>query len=1092
MSQSQALTKLANADLDAVELSENPVAQKAQKVATTDEKNKHDATAEDITEHMLSPAEVEELYKTDFAKGLSSEEAAKRLLRDGENKLTPPPTTPLWLKFLAHLFGGFAMLLWGGSLLCFIVYGINGDQANLTLGIVLAVVVVITGIFSFYQEFKSDSVMAGFLKLSETEAEVMRDGKYVMINAAGIVKGDIIKLEKGYKVSADMIVLESNGIKVDNSSLTGESEPQKRGTVKTDDAPFTTRNVVFFSTNCTEGVGKGVAVRTGDGTAIGQIALFTTQGEKPDTLMKAEIKHFVHIISSIAVGLGITFLILAIATGYKVLDACVFTIGIIVANVPEGLLATVTVALAITAQRMHQKNVLVKSTETVETLGSINAIASDKTGTLTQNRMTVRHAIFNSSKVNKVPAGRLDSTVAAPVSRRMSEEQIINNADTSQQEAASEMSKNIASGEVPVNTSTDFQVGMHAVNKATGKVRSANSDLVNLVQCAGLCNHAEFHPEDTAKAILQRRTSSDPSEGALLKFAHSHASVYDLRTNFKEVGCIPFSSATKWMATIHEVQAGGHRVIIKGAPERVLERCGVHGAGEPITPEIIKDIEEANAEVAENGERVLAFAEILLPDVPHGFAFQTDAQEDGGLNFPVEGLRFVGMLSLEDPPRDEVPPAVACCHEAGIAVIMVTGDHPLTARSIAGQVGILNPSAEGGLAPLYDMKTPVKERRDPSKNCVVVTGGELDSFEEEDWDYVLTRTDIVFSRTLPHQKQSIVARLQKNDMVVAVTGDGVNDAPALKKADVGIAMGTGSQVAQDAADMILMDDNFASIVKGIEEGRLIFANLKKSIAYTLTSNIPEITPFLMQIAFRVPLALTTIMILCVDLGTDMLPAISFAYEEAELDIMKQPPRNRHTDKLVTLQLVAWSYLQIGLIQAIASFVSFFQVFERVGHFSTATLFNDKQGNEWSEDTDAHDLAYFNRTGKCVFTNDNGECVYYDERIDIIQQAQTAFLVGIVIVQMANVLICKTRINSIVNHGFANNVLHLGLFQETCLIVLLSYAPFLNYAFGTAPTDGMDWLLPVPFFVCLIIYDEVRKYILRQVGDKHWFWHYFYY
>jgi magnesium-transporting ATPase (P-type) len=1083
-------TKLATEDLDAVEFTENP---NANKDVSKEQAAKNAATAEDITEHMLSLDEIAQKYDTNYETGLSSAEAARRLEADGPNRLTPPPVTPLWVKFVMHLFGGFAMLLWIGAVLCFIVYAINSDGENLTLGIVLTVVVVITGIFSFYQEFKSDSVMAGFLKLSETEADVLRDGKYISINADQIVKGDVIKIEKGFKVSADMIVIKSNGIKVDNSSLTGESEPQKRGNIKTDDLPFRTRNVVFFSTNCTEGVGQGVAVRTGDGTAIGQIAMFTTQGEKPDTLMKAEIKRFVHIISSIAVGLGVIFFILAVATGYEVLDAAIFTIGIIVANVPEGLLATVTVALAITAQRMHSKNVLVKSTETVETLGSINAIASDKTGTLTQNRMTVRHAIFNSSKVNKVPAGRLDSTVAAPVSRRLSEEAIMHNADSKEKiNATRELSKVISSAEIHPNTSHEMQVGMHAVNRVTGKVRSTNQDLIDLVQCAGLCNHAEFHADDSAKPILNRRTSSDPSEGALLKFAHSHTSVYELRTNYKEVGCIPFSSATKWMATIHEVQAGGHRVIIKGAPERVLERCSVHGANEPITPDIISDIVDANAEVAENGERVLAFAEFLLPDVPHGFEFQTDAQEGDGLNFPVEGMRFVGMLSLEDPPRDEVPPAVACCHEAGIIVIMVTGDHPLTARSIAGQTGILNPSAEGGLAPLYDMNMSGAERRDTSKNSVVVTGAEIDDFEEEDWDYVLTRTDIVFARTLPHQKQSIVARLQQANMVVAVTGDGVNDAPALKKADVGIAMGTGSQVAQDAADMILMDDNFASIVKGIEEGRLIFANLKKSIAYTLTSNIPEITPFLMQIAFRVPLALTTIMILCIDLGTDMLPAISFAYEYSELDIMQQPPRDREKDKLVTMQLISWSYLQIGVVQATASFTGFFIVLNRVGHFSISSLFRDRQGNEWSDDVDDEDAAKVAAGGECTFVNDQGDCVLYDERVDILSQAQTAYLVAIVIAQMANVLICKTRINSIVNHGFTNWVLNMGVMQEVTLIVALVYAPFLNTAFGTSPVDGMDWVTPIPFFVFLIVYDEVRKYILRQVGDKHWFWTYFYY
>ena len=1043
--------------------------------------------SKDITEHMLSHEELAELLGVDFAVGLTEEEAQQRLARDGPNCLTPPERTPLWLKFAEHLFGGFALLLWAGSILCFIVYGINAEVENLTLGIVLASVVVITGIFSFYQEFKSDAIMAGFLNLAAAECDVLRGGKYIRINANHLVKGDIVKIEKGFKVAADLIVLESNGIKVDNSSLTGESEPQKRSPKVTDELARQSRNVAFFSTDCTDGVGKGVVVRTGDDTAIGCIAALTTQGEKPDTLMKQEIKRFVLIITGIALLIGIVFFIIAVAIGYSVLTAAIFTIGIIVANVPEGLLATVTVALAITAQRMHAKNVLVKTVETVETLGSINAIASDKTGTLTQNRMTVRHAIFNSSRVTKIPDGR--ENTSANIGSRLSEDNIMMQSSTN-----IELTKRLAtddseggrdkSGNIDVSRNDSWAIGMHPVNRATGRVRRANDDLVSLIRAAGLCNHSVFEEGENEKPILQRKTTSDPTEGALLKFAHSHTSIYELRRRYPEVACIPFSSVTKWMGTIHEERVG-HRFIIKGAPEKVLERCSFHGAGEPITPEILSDIEDANAEVAENGERVLAFAELLLPDIPHGYAFTTDEAE--GMNFPNTGLRFIGMASIEDPPRDEVPPAVACCHEAGIQVIMVTGDHALTARSIAGQVGIVQPAADGELAPLYNMSIPLEERCDLSKNSVVVTGPDVKRFSDEDWDYVLSRRDIVFARTQPDQKQQIVTRLQKRDMVVAVTGDGVNDAPALKKADVGIAMGTGSQVAQDAADMILMDDNFASIVKGIEEGRLIFANLKKSIAYTLTSNIPEITPFLCHIALKIPLALTTIMILCIDLGTDMLPAISFAYETSEQDIMKQPPRDRNKDKLVTWQLISFSYLQIGMIQAVAAFCAFFYVFERVGGFSSATLLREKSGIAWlDKDNDDDDNP------DCSFKNDDGDCVYFDERQSILRQAQTAFLASIVIAQIGCGIACKTRLNSIFNHGMLNFALNFGICQEIFLIALLVYAPFLNYAFGTIAMDPIDWLIAVPFSVLVIIYDENRKYWFRKLGKNSWFYKNFYY
>ncbi|CAM9220448.1 unnamed protein product, partial [Ectocarpus fasciculatus] len=1000
---------------------------------------------------MLTVEELQRELKVDFSTGLTHAEAAIRLERDGPNALTPPARKPIWLRFLLHLVGGFSLLLWAGSVLCFIVYGIDASVENLTLGIVLAAVVTLTGIFSFYQEMKSEKVLAGFMKLTPTTCDVFREGKFQQINAAEIVRGDVIRLQGGRKIAADCIVLESQGVKVDNSSLTGESEAQKRTPTKTDDDPFRSRNVAFFGTGCQEGAGKGVVVRIGDTTAIGCIARATTMGVKPETLMKIEIERFVHLISYIALSIGVVFFIVAVASGYEVLQALIFTIGIIVANVPEGLLATVTVALTITAQRMAQKNVLVKTTETVETLGSITVIASDKTGTLTQNRMTVRHVVFNSSKVVKAGAGRVNSTVDV-------------GADEAERIAATEEKK----GPVAASRQVTWTTGVHAVNQSTGRVSKINSDFEDLVRCAGLCNHAEFIERNSA--ILQRATNGDASESALLKFSHSHRSVDDLKSKYPEIACVPFNSSNKWMATIHKDPVKGFRLLIKGAPERVMAMCKFHGNGEELTPDVISDIEEGQTELAENGERVLAFCESFL-DYADDFVFDTDDVKN--LNFPTNNMRFIGLISLEDPPREEVPTAVNLCHEAGIKVVMVTGDHPLTARSIAGQIGIIKLESGEDLPPLFDHTLPAEVRLDESKTGVVVTGGELDHFTEEDWVYVLSRRDIVFSRTLPHQKQQIVAKLQELDHVVAVTGDGVNDAPALKKADVGIAMGTGSEVAKDAADMVLMDDNFASIVRGIEEGRLIFANLKKSIAYTLTSNIPEILPFLCQIALRLPLGLTTIMILCIDLGTDMLPAISFAYEHSESDIMRQPPRNRHIDKLVTYQLICFSYLQIGMMQAIAAFTAFFFVFDDKGDFSSGSLLNDRQGFIWEDSDSDHD--------ECTFENDSGDCVDKEERVEILRVAQTAYLACIVVTQIGNVIICKTRLNSVWKQGFGNMVLNLGLAQELVLIVALAYVPFLNYAFGTLGIRGIDWAIGIPFSVGIIIYDELRKYFIRQVG-----------
>ncbi len=959
-------------------------------------------------------------------------------MQGGPNALTPPEGVWWFWKFLAHIAGGFSLLLWAGSIMCFSVYGINGSVADLTLGIVLAVVVSATGVFSYYQELKSDNVLEALLLMAPSTCYVKRDGEWITVNAEVLVKGDVVKLENGKKVPADVIILESFGVKVDNSSLTGESEPIKRVPECTDpDRPTSSKNVAFYGTNVVEGAGVGVVVRIGDHTTMGKIAKSVQDTEKPEALMKYEIERFVHIISAIAMTIGLIFFICAYSMGYELLDAIIFTIGIIVANVPEGLLATVTVALTITAERMAQKNVLVKSTLIVETLGSVTCIASDKTGTLTQNRMSVRNAIYPDGTVRVTQHPRRRSIKEEPVPLKMSAED-----------------------------------------------EPFRPYYTSLCEIAAICNHAHF--DNREDDILLRNTDGDASEAALLKFAHSNMNSDGLRTQYPEVACVPFNSTNKFMVTVHSIpDSDDFRVCIKGAPERVMERCDKYtdtktGAEKPLNDEVRAAITESNKKLAMNGERVLAFGEQIFKGQGKDFQFETE--DINKTNFPLKGFKFSGMLSLEDPPREQVPAAVASCHQASITVIMVTGDHPLTGRSIAAQIGILAPEHGGQNAPIYDTEKPKSERNDESQKGVVVVGDQLSKLDEDDWNYILTRGGIVFARTLPTQKQDIVERLQKSrdegglDHVVSVTGDGVNDSPALKAARVGIAMGSGSEVAKEAADLILLDDDFSSIVKGIEEGRLIFSNLKKSIAYTLTSNIPEIIPFLAQIIFKMPLGMTTIMILCIDLGTDILPAISFAYEHSESDIMSIPPRDRYNDKLVTGTLISFSYLQIGIIQAMCSFTVFFTCLNRNG-FSTDFILSGGAGFDW--DRKENDFGCF--TNSVV----EGGCADHAYRTWALRQAQTAFLASIVMCQIGCGLACKTRVVSLFNHGMSNSVFNCGLVQETTLIILLVYVPFLQYAFNTENINIEDWLVALPFSIFLFCYDECRKYWMR-CNPNHWF------
>ena len=423
-------------------------------------------------------------------------------------------------------------------------------------------------------------------------------------------------------------------------------------------------------------------------------------------------------------------------------------------------------------------------------------------------------------------------------------------------------------------------------------------------------------------------------------------------------------------------------------------------------------------------------------------------------------------MSLIDPPRAAVPDAVTKCRSAGIKVIMVTGDHPITAKAIAKSVGIISEGRETVDDIARRLNIPVTEVNPADADAAVVHGADLKDLSEEQLDKILcNHTEIVFARTSPQQKLIIVEGCQRMGAIVAVTGDGVNDSPALKKADIGVAMGiAGSDVSKQAADMILLDDNFASIVTGVEEGRLIFDNLKKSIAYTLTSNIPEISPFLLFIIADIPLPLGTVTILCIDLGTDMVPAISMAYEEAESDIMKRQPRNPFTDRLVNERLISMAYGQIGMIQASAGFFVYFVIMAENG-FWPKKLLGLRQ--KWDAQS-VNDLE-----------DSYGQEWTYHHRKILEFTCHTAFFVSIVVVQWADLLICKTRKNSLFQQGLNNHMLNFGLCFETALAAFLSYTPGMDKGLRMYPLKVYWWLPAIPFSILIFIYDEIRKFLLRR-------------
>merc|ERR1712002_1128761 len=564
----------------------------------------------EIDVHKVHVDELCKRYGTNVENGLDEKQLAKNQAEYGKNELTPPPTTPEWVKFCQCLFSGFACLLWIGAILCFVAYGIQASayeeppDDNLYLGIVLSAVVTVTGIFSYYQESKSAKIMEGFKNLVPQYAIVRRNGgEKVTVEAKHLTLGDIVDLKFGDRCPADLRVLEARGFKVDNSSLTGESEPQARGPEFTHENPLETKNLAFFSTNAVEGTCVGMVVNIGDNTVMGRIAGLASGLASDETPIAKEIAHFIHLITGVAVFLGVTFFLIAFILGYHWLDAVIFLIGIIVANVPEGLLATVTVCLTLTAKRMAAKNCLVKNLEAVETLGSTSTICSDKTGTLTQNRMTVAHMWFD----NK-----------------------INEADTSEDQSGNSFNKGAPGWKT-------------------------------LERVACLCNRAEFKSGQEGVAILKKEVNGDASEAAILKCTElSKGNVMDYRKRNKKVCEIPFNSANKYQVSIHETEDTNdnrYLLVMKGAPERILERCStivVDGREMPLSEEWKNSFETAYMELGGLGERVLGFCDFMLP------------ADKYPVGHPFDGLRFVGLMSMIDPPRAAVPDAVAKCRSAGI------------------------------------------------------------------------------------------------------------------------------------------------------------------------------------------------------------------------------------------------------------------------------------------------------------------------------------------------------------------------------------------------------------------------------------------
>lgn len=848
--------------------------------------------------------------------GISGDEAARRLNEYGPNEIREVHAISLAARLAAQFTHFLALLLWFAAALCFLSEFLHPGEGLLRLGIAILAVIFINALFTFIQDYRTEKAIEELRKLLPFRVTVVRSGLEIEIDARAVVPGDLLVLREGDKVPADARVVQSNRLTVNNAPLTGESDSRILSGAPGEEEILESRNLLFAGTLVVSGSGMAVAYATGMATEFGKIAHITGKVVEEISPLQIEITRVTRIVAVIAVAGGIIFFLLGALIGRGFWSNFLFATGIIIALVPEGLLPTVTLSLAMGSRRMARRNALVKSLNAVEALGSVDLICTDKTGTLTQNLMTVK-------ELWSPEDGIMACTVAL------------------------------------------------------------------------LCNNATMTPDGL---------KGDPTETALYRYAMERVTVAAERLDEA-----PFDPERKRMATLHRLD-GELYLLVKGAGETVLPRCSFmkrNGMTVSIDSDTAASLAERDRIMAGAGLRVITLAYLALDVAPAG-------------ELPEDGLVLAGFMGLADPPRPEVPLALENCRTAGIKVIMITGDAGATAAAIGREIGLI-----GG-------------------EPVIIEGRECVTMPDEQLRSALQKDNLIFARMSPQNKMHVVSLLIEGGHRVAVTGDGVNDAPALKKAHVGIAMGlSGTSVAREAADIVLLDDNFASIVHAIEEGRAVFENIRNFITYIFASNIPELVPYLGYILFGIPLPLTIMQILAIDLGTDMLPALALGSEKPSPETMKRSPRPKE-ERLLTREMLLRAYLFLGFFESLAGMSVYFYVMHSGGWL-------------WPQAQAPSPTIYL--------------------------QATTACLAGIIVTQIANVFTCRSPSISIITLGFFSNPLLLtGIAAELTLAAFIIYTPVGNAIFGCAPIEIHVWLLLIPFALLLLLADELRKALARRTGN----------
>ena len=878
--------------------------------------------------YTLSVQEVIAKLQTDSHKGLSDKEAKERELAYGPNQLARAPRDPAWKLFLAQ-FKDFMVLV---LLAATAISGLLGEYAD---AITIAIIVMVNAVLGFIQEYRAERSLEALKKLTSPEARVIRNGQERKLPAAALVPGDIVMLEEGDRIPADMRLLHTASLEIEESALTGESLPvlkQKGALPAYGLAPGDATNMAYFGTVATRGRGMGVVVTTGMATEMGQIAGMIQQVDRVETPLQHRLAQLGRWLVAFCLFICAVVVLLGIMRGEEAYQMFLAGVSLAVAAIPEGLPAIVTVALALGVQRMIKRQAVIRKLPAVETLGCSTVICSDKTGTLTQNEMTVRRIVINDQVTD-------------------------------------------ITGE-----------GYDPKGEFAGGVDKRDQHFNLLMKAAALCNNSVLERGRVSIKGLFRAGAGarkhrgwsvlgDPTEGALLVMA-AKAGIWREKLETKEIREeeIPFDSDRKRMSVLYRQPDGALAVYTKGAPDVILDLC-THslkgGMAVPLSKWEREEILRQNAELAEQALRVIAFAYREMPAGDQDFSEENVEQR----------LIFVGMAGMIDPPRPAAVKAVHTCRRAGIKVVMITGDHKLTAQAIAREMSIL------------------------SKGGKVLTGSDLDTMSDQEFAAQVEKVS-VYARVSPRHKLKIVQALKQAGHVVAMTGDGVNDAPAIKEADIGIAMGiSGTDVTKEASAMVLTDDNFSSIVAAIEEGRGIYDNIRKFIRYLLSCNVGEIMTMFVALLAGMPLPLLPIQILWMNLVTDGLPAMALGVDPHDSDIMTRRPR--HPKESVFAHGMTQRIIINGTVIGLGALLAF-----RIGLFM-------------------------------------GE----------VELARTMAFNALVMFQLFYVFSCRSESHTILEVGLFTNPYLLGaVFISGTLQMLINYVPFLQNVFHVVPLSGMQWLI----------------------------------